>query len=102
MHQEQTKRDFEVAIQEGMLDLNLLEVFLDKVKDELDLWSSPLWYFAKYKQNGVSVEEERETAKALIRHGYDVNEVDFQSGESVLQSAARYKPYLGEVMGVKG
>jgi hypothetical protein len=90
---------FHIAIQEGMLDLNLLEVFLEKVKDELDLWASPLWCFAKYKQNGVSVEEEREMAKALIRHGYDVNEVDFQSGESVLQSAARYKPYLGEVFG---
>ncbi len=89
---------FHIAIQKGMLDLSLMEEFLKLITPAMDLWASPLWYFAKYKQVDVSKEEEQAMARLLIKHGYNINEVDFQSEETVLQTAARYNPYLCEVI----
>lgn len=89
---------FHTALQKGMVNLSLLEEFLKHVKAEESFFVSPLWYFAKYTQAGVSIEEEQAMARLLIKHGYDVNETDPESGESVLQAAVRYKPYLYDIL----
>lgn len=60
--------------------------------------NNTLWFFAEYKQADAFKEEEQVMTNLQMKHGNDVNKIDFQSGESVLQTAARYKLYLSGVM----